>query len=589
MVASNVIDVGYAGLIGATGSRRSELYGQGSLTRLEGEHTGGQLPAYCPLEHTLRLESRWDDLLPLPGRHRIRPAAIGACCCSDVRLRPCREGKMLGLALAYAWPPSLHRVSCSRPTPRHAGGAGLHRGAARPSPGARARSPRGSGSGAAAKFARSPLRAVRPTLAGLFGWPLSAICWPWRLRARWRDERDAPTSSTRRAAAASACGGMSRRWTGCITPWSGGACLALLVVRPRGPTRVGAALGAAVRIAVQLTASTGSTSTSSVPAVLAVRWSRATGVAGARRCGGAAAPSAVPVGSSGAAGAGGGGPHPVARALPDERRNDLLVYRDFARRAWGALPTAMFLRVPPLAFRRSPRACWSPPRRCSVPPSHAGHCCWPLPPVAVGSLAARTGGRVPGRCGPPPRCPWSRSPVRTHFDLAPVALAAALFTARSPAAVGVGTGRAAMTKGSARAAPGASCSVRIGVGSADPAARPDAGGPVVRRSRGLPFSLRPGRSRRSNQSTPGAVERCPPLASCFRIARSARPETVHSLARTTGPPGAAGGRGERAVMLVASPCPWRANRCYPRDLVLGGVGGRSGLCRARTCSRPCTC
>ncbi len=107
IVDSNVIDVGYAGVIGADrivdGDR---LYGEGFSQDVERGDTYGPLSylAYVPFEQALPWSGSWDDL----------PAAHGAAIAFDLlvvaglfllglRLRPGREGRLLGLALAYAW------------------------------------------------------------------------------------------------------------------------------------------------------------------------------------------------------------------------------------------------------------------------------------------------------------------------------------------------------------------------------------------------------------------------------------------------------------------------------------------------------
>ena len=104
---SNVIDVGYAGVIGADRIMDGDpLYGPGFSRDVERGDTYGPLTylAYVPFEQALPWSGRWDDL----------PAAHGASIAFDLlvaggllllgrRLRPGREGRMLGVALAYAW------------------------------------------------------------------------------------------------------------------------------------------------------------------------------------------------------------------------------------------------------------------------------------------------------------------------------------------------------------------------------------------------------------------------------------------------------------------------------------------------------
>ena len=107
VVDSNVIDVGYAGVIGADRVvDGDQLYGEGFSGDVERGDTYGPLSylAYVPFEQALPWSGRWDDL----------PAAHGAAISFDllvvagllllgVRLRRGREGRLLGLALAYAW------------------------------------------------------------------------------------------------------------------------------------------------------------------------------------------------------------------------------------------------------------------------------------------------------------------------------------------------------------------------------------------------------------------------------------------------------------------------------------------------------
>jgi hypothetical protein len=104
VVDSNVIDVGYAGVIGADRIADGEgIYGPGFAGDVEHGDTYGPLTylSYVPFEQALPWSGAWDDL----------PAAHGAAIAFDLltllglfllgrRLRP---GNELGLALAYAW------------------------------------------------------------------------------------------------------------------------------------------------------------------------------------------------------------------------------------------------------------------------------------------------------------------------------------------------------------------------------------------------------------------------------------------------------------------------------------------------------
>jgi Glycosyltransferase family 87 len=104
---SNVIDVGYAGVVGADRIVDGDsLYGDGFSGDVERGDTYGPVTylLYVPFEQALPWSGRWDDL----------PAAHGAAISVDLlvlggllllgrRLRPGRQGMALGVALAYAW------------------------------------------------------------------------------------------------------------------------------------------------------------------------------------------------------------------------------------------------------------------------------------------------------------------------------------------------------------------------------------------------------------------------------------------------------------------------------------------------------
>jgi hypothetical protein len=107
VVDSNVIDVGYAGVIGADRIvDGDQLYGEGFSEDVGKGDTYGPVNylLYVPFEQALRWSGRWDDL----------PAAHGAAISFDLltigvllllgrALRPGRQGTALGVALAYAW------------------------------------------------------------------------------------------------------------------------------------------------------------------------------------------------------------------------------------------------------------------------------------------------------------------------------------------------------------------------------------------------------------------------------------------------------------------------------------------------------
>ncbi|HEU0019647.1 MAG TPA: hypothetical protein VFQ14_05085 [Thermoleophilaceae bacterium] len=107
VVDSNVIDVGYAGVIGADRiADGDDLYGAGFAEDVEHGDTYGPLTylSYVPFEQALPWSGSWDDL----------PAAHGAAIVFDLltllgllllgrRLRAGPAGRELSIALAYAW------------------------------------------------------------------------------------------------------------------------------------------------------------------------------------------------------------------------------------------------------------------------------------------------------------------------------------------------------------------------------------------------------------------------------------------------------------------------------------------------------
>jgi hypothetical protein len=107
MLDSNVIDVGYASVIGADRIADGDpLYGPGFSEDVESGDTYGPLTylSYVPFEQAMPWSGAWDDL----------PAAHGASIAFDLitllglvmlgrRLRPGKEGYELGIALGYAW------------------------------------------------------------------------------------------------------------------------------------------------------------------------------------------------------------------------------------------------------------------------------------------------------------------------------------------------------------------------------------------------------------------------------------------------------------------------------------------------------
>jgi hypothetical protein len=107
VVDSNVIDVGYAGVIGADRIADGDgLYGPGFAPDVEHGDTYGPLTylSYVPFEQALPWSGSWDDL----------PAAHGAAIAFDLltllgllllgrRLRAGPAGRELSVALGYAW------------------------------------------------------------------------------------------------------------------------------------------------------------------------------------------------------------------------------------------------------------------------------------------------------------------------------------------------------------------------------------------------------------------------------------------------------------------------------------------------------
>ena len=107
VVDSNVIDVGYSGVIGADRIvDGDELYGERFASDNERGDTYGPVNYlfYVPFEQALGWSGSWDDL---PAAHGVALAAdllvILGLMLLGRRLRPGGEGRTLGLALAFAW------------------------------------------------------------------------------------------------------------------------------------------------------------------------------------------------------------------------------------------------------------------------------------------------------------------------------------------------------------------------------------------------------------------------------------------------------------------------------------------------------
>jgi hypothetical protein len=107
VVDSNVIDVGYAGVIGADRIVDGDpLYGEGFSEDVERGDTYGPVNylLYVPFEQALPWSGRWDDLPAARGAAiLVDLLVIGGLLLLGPRLRPGREGRILGVALAYAW------------------------------------------------------------------------------------------------------------------------------------------------------------------------------------------------------------------------------------------------------------------------------------------------------------------------------------------------------------------------------------------------------------------------------------------------------------------------------------------------------
>jgi Glycosyltransferase family 87 len=104
---SNVIDVGYAGVIGADRIvDGDQLYGDGFSDDVEKGDTYGPVNylLYVPFEQAMPWSGSWDDL---PAAHgaaiAFDLATIGGLLLLGGALRPGAEGRALGVVLAYAW------------------------------------------------------------------------------------------------------------------------------------------------------------------------------------------------------------------------------------------------------------------------------------------------------------------------------------------------------------------------------------------------------------------------------------------------------------------------------------------------------
>jgi glycosyl transferase family 87 len=264
LVDSNVIDVGYAGVIGADRIVDGDpLYGEGFSEDVGKGDTYGPVNylLYVPFEQAMPWSGRWDDL----------PAAHGAAILFDLltiggllllgrALRPGREGTAFGVALAYAWAAfpytafaletnsndTLVALACTAAllafARRSAAGAGL-----------------AVGLGAASKFAPlalAPLFARRRPLvfALVLAATLALAVIPFVPDGGLRELYDRTLGyQASRGSPFSIWGQTDLDWLQTLTK-VGGVGLALLVaiVPRRAGNRQVAALGAAVLIALQL-------------------------------------------------------------------------------------------------------------------------------------------------------------------------------------------------------------------------------------------------------------------------------------------------------------------------------------------------
>ena len=268
---SNVIDVGYAGVIGADrivdGDR---LYGDGFSGDVERGDTYGPVTylLYVPFEQALPWSGLWDDL----------PAAHGTAIMFDLlalvgllllgrRLRPGPDGTALGVALAYAWAayPYTAFVLESNSNDTLVGVAGV--AALLGSSIARERVSAGAaalavGLGAAAKFvtlALAPLFARRAPLvsAGALVLVLAWTVVPFVPDGGVRELYDRTIGyQASRPSPFSLWGQVdSLGWLQTLTKAAAGVLALAAAFVPRRPDlRQTAALGAAILIAVELTA-----------------------------------------------------------------------------------------------------------------------------------------------------------------------------------------------------------------------------------------------------------------------------------------------------------------------------------------------
>jgi glycosyl transferase family 87 len=106
LTSSNVIDVGYSGVIGADRlADGDELYGSFPADDPSGDSYGPvNYYAYVPFEQAFPWSGKWDDLPAAHGAALFFDlAAIAALFWVGRRLQPGRGGNRLGVVLAYGW------------------------------------------------------------------------------------------------------------------------------------------------------------------------------------------------------------------------------------------------------------------------------------------------------------------------------------------------------------------------------------------------------------------------------------------------------------------------------------------------------
>jgi len=268
---SNVIDVGYAGVIGADRiADGHSLYGDGFSADVERGDTYGPVTylLYVPFEQALPWSGRWDDL---PAAHGAAIAfdllALGGLLLFGRRLRSGRDGIALGVALGYAWVAypyttfvlesnsndTLVAVACI--------GALLAATLARDRPSA-AVSALAVGLGAAAKFvtaALAPLFARRSPVvfAGTLVLVVALVVLPFLPDGGVRELYDRTIGyQASRPSPFSIWGQVeSLGWLQTVAKAAAGALAVTAAFLPRRPSlRQTAALGAGILIAIELTA-----------------------------------------------------------------------------------------------------------------------------------------------------------------------------------------------------------------------------------------------------------------------------------------------------------------------------------------------